>query len=209
MMRLKLCDRRRFVRAFTLVELLLVIGLIGVLIAMLLPAMREAREQGKLVRCQSNLRQVGMALQMYANQWKGWIYPPELGANRPRDERWPVHVFKPAVWNPPVMTCPSDLEPREEHSYLLNDHLRLKQIKFGSRDLGGLTPSEVIVMGAEPPTKVRGGAILGGIGAARPEEIGKVTEYVLRKAPCRVLLTAPADEQTEEDEYEDEHTAAS
>jgi hypothetical protein len=38
---------------------------------------------------------------------------------------------------------------------------------------------------------VRGGAILGGIGAARPEEIGEVTEYVLKKAPCRVLLTAP------------------
>jgi APA family basic amino acid/polyamine antiporter len=54
--------------------------------------------------------------------------------------------------------------------------------------------AEVIVMGAEPPTKVRGGAILGGIRAARPPEIGKVTEYVLRKAPCRVLLTAPPEE---------------
>jgi APA family basic amino acid/polyamine antiporter len=54
--------------------------------------------------------------------------------------------------------------------------------------------AEVIVMGAEPPTRVRGGAILGGIGAARPEEIGKVTEYVLGKAPCRVLLTAPPEE---------------
>jgi basic amino acid/polyamine antiporter, APA family len=53
------------------------------------------------------------------------------------------------------------------------------------------TGAEVIVMGGEPPTKVRGGAILGGIGAARPEEIGQVTEYVLKKAPCRVLLTAP------------------
>jgi APA family basic amino acid/polyamine antiporter len=51
--------------------------------------------------------------------------------------------------------------------------------------------AEVIVMGGEPPTKIRGGAILGGIGAARPEEIGPVTEYVLKKAPCRVLLTAP------------------
>ena len=46
-------------------------------------------------------------------------------------------------------------------------------------------------MGGEPPSRVRGGAILGGIGAARPEEIGRVTEYVLKKAPCRVLLTAP------------------
>jgi basic amino acid/polyamine antiporter, APA family len=50
---------------------------------------------------------------------------------------------------------------------------------------------EVIVMGAEPPTKVRGGAILGGLGGSRPAEIGPVTEYVLRRAPCRVLITAP------------------
>jgi APA family basic amino acid/polyamine antiporter len=67
--------------------------------------------------------------------------------------------------------------------------------------------AEVIVMGAEPPTKIRGGSVLGGIGASRPAEIGKVTEYVLRKAPCRVLLTAPPEERIEEEEYEDEHTA--
>ena len=51
---------------------------------------------------------------------------------------------------------------------------------------------DVIVMGAEPPTRIRGGAVLGGIGGSRPAEVGPVTEYVLRKAPCRVLLTAPA-----------------
>jgi basic amino acid/polyamine antiporter, APA family len=56
---------------------------------------------------------------------------------------------------------------------------------------------EVIVMGAEPPTKVRGGAILGGIGGSRPAEIGPVTEYVLRKAPCPVLVTAPPAEVAE------------
>jgi basic amino acid/polyamine antiporter, APA family len=53
------------------------------------------------------------------------------------------------------------------------------------------TGAEAIVMGAEPPTKIRGGAVLGGIGAARPDEVGAATEYVLKKAPCRVLLTAP------------------
>ncbi|HEX6117211.1 MAG TPA: universal stress protein [Solirubrobacterales bacterium] len=52
---------------------------------------------------------------------------------------------------------------------------------------------DLIVMGAEPPTRIRGGALLGGIGGARPAEIGPVTEYVLKKAPCRVLLTAPAE----------------
>jgi APA family basic amino acid/polyamine antiporter len=55
--------------------------------------------------------------------------------------------------------------------------------------------AEVIVMGGEPPTRIRGGAILGGIGGARPDEIGEVTEYVLKKAPCRVLLTAPPEER--------------
>ncbi len=51
--------------------------------------------------------------------------------------------------------------------------------------------SEAIVIGGEPPTKIKGGARLGGIGAAKPAEIGAATEYVLKKAPCRVLLTAP------------------
>ena len=56
-----------------------------------------------------------------------------------------------------------------------------------AREMG----AEMIVMGAEPPTKIRGGAILGGIGGHRPAEIGPVTEYVLSRAPCRVLVTAP------------------
>ena len=50
---------------------------------------------------------------------------------------------------------------------------------------------EMIVMGAEPPTRIRGGAVMGGIGGSRPAEIGPVTEYVLRRSPCRVLVTAP------------------
>ena len=50
---------------------------------------------------------------------------------------------------------------------------------------------EAIVVGAEPPSRIRGGATLGGIAAAKPAEIGKATEYVLKKAPCQVLLTAP------------------
>src|SRR5947207_2709881 len=110
---------------FTLVELLVVIGIIGVLIALLLPALQKAQQQARWVRCQSNLHQIGIYLQMYANQWHGWCYPPDLGAipGMPREERWPVHVFKPAVWNPPVMLCPSDVEPTEEHSYILNAHL--------------------------------------------------------------------------------------
>lgn len=55
---------------------------------------------------------------------------------------------------------------------------------------------EMIVMGGEPPTQIQGGAVLGGIGGLRPAEIGPVTEYVLRRAPCRVLVTAPKTEDS-------------
>jgi APA family basic amino acid/polyamine antiporter len=50
---------------------------------------------------------------------------------------------------------------------------------------------EAIVLAAEPPTRIRGGALLGGRGGAE-EAVGQITKYVLSKAPCRVILTAPA-----------------
>lgn len=50
---------------------------------------------------------------------------------------------------------------------------------------------EAIVLGGEPPTRIKGGAVIGGVRASRPAEIGPVTQYVLSRAPCRVLLTAP------------------
>jgi APA family basic amino acid/polyamine antiporter len=64
-----------------------------------------------------------------------------------------------------------------------------------ARDMG----AEMIVLGGEPPTRIRGGAILGGIGGERPDEIGPITEYVLKKAPCRVLVTAPVEALAEPD----------
>jgi prepilin-type N-terminal cleavage/methylation domain-containing protein/prepilin-type processing-associated H-X9-DG protein len=138
---------RKPVRAFTLVELLVVIGIIALLIAILLPSLSAARQSAQQVVCQSNLRQVGILLSEYSNKWRGWLYPPGLGANRPREERWPVHVFKPAVFNPAVMICPSDIEPAEEHSYILNDHLFERGIKASATYFAGLSSDQVVVMG--------------------------------------------------------------
>jgi APA family basic amino acid/polyamine antiporter len=51
---------------------------------------------------------------------------------------------------------------------------------------------ELIVLAAEEPSRIRGGARLGGIGGPLDNFVGDATKYVVRKAPCRVLLTAPA-----------------
>ena len=61
--------------AFTLVELLVVIGIIALLLAILLPALSKSREQAKTVQCLSNLRQIAHAAHAYAAEWKGYTVP--------------------------------------------------------------------------------------------------------------------------------------
>jgi APA family basic amino acid/polyamine antiporter len=57
---------------------------------------------------------------------------------------------------------------------------------------------EAIVIGADPPSPIRGGGILGGVAGGKPKELGDVTAYVLEKAPCRVVVTAPPETSGEE-----------
>jgi prepilin-type N-terminal cleavage/methylation domain-containing protein/prepilin-type processing-associated H-X9-DG protein len=73
-------------RGFTLVELLVVIGIIALLISILLPSLNRARQAATSIACQSNLRQVGQAFAMYQNANKG-SFP-----------LWDTH-FPPGAWN--------------------------------------------------------------------------------------------------------------
>ena len=163
-------------KAFTLVELLVVIGIIALLISILLPSLTKAQAYAKKVKCMSNMRQVYIELQMYANANRGYLFPSRdikpwtygyVNPSTDPSEVWTTMVF--GKCDPPIMVCPTDIGnfPDQEesglpvavdfwHSYVLNSHLadadtttgrqKVKASSVGAQ-LAWKSQSEVILMG--------------------------------------------------------------
>ncbi len=122
------------------------------------------------------------------------VYVIEVPLTLPLDAELPAEIEEGAQR---ALKRASDVGEEYEDVNVTAEVVRARGIGAGIVESARRYNSEAIVIGGEPPTKIKGGARLGGIGAAKPAEIGAATEYVLKKAPCRVLLTAPPETSPE------------
>ena len=104
-------------RGFTLLELLIVIGIIAVLMGILLPVIAKARESSRRTVCLSNLRQIALAMNTYADHHKGRLpngNPPQTPNDYDATNAVLVRLNQDYVKSPAVFHCPSDEDPIPE-----------------------------------------------------------------------------------------------
>jgi prepilin-type N-terminal cleavage/methylation domain-containing protein len=99
-------------RGFTLIELLVVIAIIAILAAILLPVFAKARDKARQTKCLSNMKQIGLAANMYAADFDEYVYPSSYNEGWAGQSDHPatgiVLAYLPYLKNSDVFRCPND-----------------------------------------------------------------------------------------------------